>query len=75
MLLSLIDHDAIDTGWTLTRVCGVWELDRQPAWRWKHRQLVGALDDAHAETTTQRAIAADPTLSPERSGCISRQDG
>ena len=44
MLLSLIDDDAIDAGRTLARVCEVLELDRQRAWCWKHRQLVGALD-------------------------------
>lgn len=44
LLLDLID-DAIRAGWTLARVCGVLELDRQRAWRWRHRQANGTLDD------------------------------
>jgi putative transposase len=45
VLLELID-DAINAGWTLARICGLLELDRARAWRWRHRQVVGTLDDA-----------------------------
>lgn len=45
ILLDLID-DAVKAGWTLGRICGVLELDRQRAWRWRHRQAEGRLDDA-----------------------------
>jgi len=45
ILLDLID-DAVKAGWTLGRICGVLELDRQRAWRWRHRQLDDRLDDA-----------------------------
>jgi len=45
LLLDLID-DAVKAGWTLARICGVLELDRQRAWRWRHRQAAGTLDDA-----------------------------
>jgi transposase InsO family protein len=44
-LLGLVE-DAVAAGWPLSRVCGVLELDRARAWRWKHRQLAGRLDDA-----------------------------
>jgi len=44
VLLGVID-DAVSAGWSLTRICGVLELDRQRAWRWQHRRLVGRLDD------------------------------
>ena len=44
-LLDLID-DAIKAGWTLTRICGVLELDRGRAWRWRWRDLDDSLDDA-----------------------------
>jgi transposase InsO family protein len=42
VLLDVIDH-AVDAGWTLTRICGVLELDRQRVWRWQRRR--GRLDD------------------------------
>ena len=45
VLLGLID-DAVDAGWRLTRICGVLELDRGRAWRWRHRDLHDTLDDA-----------------------------
>lgn len=45
VLLGLID-DALDAGWHLTRICGVLELDRGRAWRWRHRDLDDRLDDA-----------------------------
>ena len=45
VLLGLID-DALEAGWTLTRACGVLELDRGRAWRWRHRDLDDRLDDA-----------------------------
>jgi len=45
LLLDLID-DAIKAGWSLARICGVLELDRQRAWRWRARQAAGSLDDA-----------------------------
>lgn len=45
VLLDLID-DAVKAGWALARICGVLELDRQRAWRWRHRQAAGRLDDA-----------------------------
>ena len=45
MLLDLID-DAAKAGWTLGRICGVLELDRARAWRWRHRQATGRLTDA-----------------------------
>jgi transposase InsO family protein len=44
-LLELID-DAVDAGWTDTRVCSLLELDRSRAWRWQQRRSVGRLDDA-----------------------------
>ena len=47
VLLDLIDT-AVKAGWTLGRICGVLELDRQRAWRWRHRQAAGRLDDAPA---------------------------
>lgn len=45
VLLGLID-DAIDAGWTLTRACGVLEVDRGRAWRWRWRDLDDTLEDA-----------------------------
>ena len=45
ILLGLID-DAVKAGWALGRICGVLELDRARAWRWRHRQAVDRLDDA-----------------------------
>ena len=45
VLLDLIDN-AINAGWTLGRICGLLELDRARAWRWRHRQAAGCLDDA-----------------------------
>ena len=45
VLLGLID-DALDAGWRLTRICGVLELERGRAWRWRHRDLHDTLDDA-----------------------------
>ncbi|HEU5142895.1 MAG TPA: integrase core domain-containing protein [Solirubrobacterales bacterium] len=44
VLLDVID-EAIDAGWSLTRICGVLELDRQRAWRWQQRRLADRLDD------------------------------
>jgi putative transposase len=44
-LLALVD-DAVAAGWPLSRVCGLLEIDRARAWRWKTRQLAGRLDDA-----------------------------
>jgi len=44
LLLDLID-DALKARWTLGRICGVLELDRQRAWRWRARQAAGTLDD------------------------------
>jgi putative transposase len=44
MLLAVID-DAVKAGWTLTRICGVLELDRQRAWRWQWRRRADRLDD------------------------------
>ncbi len=37
---------ALKAGWTLSRVCGLLELDRARVWRWQHRELTGTLDDA-----------------------------
>lgn len=45
ILLDLIDG-AVKAGWTLARICGVLEVDRQRAWRWRQRQANGSLDDA-----------------------------
>ena len=45
VLLGLID-DAVGAGWSLSRACGLLELDRGRAWRWKHRQMTSQLDDA-----------------------------
>ena len=45
VLLDLIDA-AVKAGWTLSRICSVLELDRQRAWRWRHRQVLDRLDDA-----------------------------
>jgi transposase InsO family protein len=44
VLLDVID-EAINAGWTLTRICGVLELDRQRAWRWQQRRHADRLDD------------------------------
>jgi transposase InsO family protein len=44
VLLDVIDH-AVDAGWSLSRICGVLELDRQRAWRWQRRRQAGRLDD------------------------------
>ena len=44
VLLDLVD-DAVKAGWSLGRICGVLELDRQRAWRWRHRQRLDRLDD------------------------------
>ena len=44
-LLGLIG-DAVAAGWPLSRACGLLEIDRARAWRWKHRQLSGRLADA-----------------------------
>ena len=44
-LLALV-QDAVAGGWTLSRVCGLLEVDRARLWRWKHRQLAGQLQDA-----------------------------
>ena len=43
-LLYLID-DAVESGWTLNRVCVVLGLDRRRAWRWQQRRTEGTLDD------------------------------
>jgi transposase InsO family protein len=45
-LLALIG-DAVAAGWPLSRICGLLEIDRARAWRWKHRQVAGDLADAH----------------------------
>jgi len=44
VLLGVIDG-AIGAGWSLSRICGMLELDRQRAWRWRRRRQVGRLDD------------------------------
>jgi len=46
-LLAVIDH-ACASGWTLTRICGVLELDTTRVWRWRRRAARGehALTDA-----------------------------
>lgn len=44
VLLGVID-DAVKAGWSLTRICGVLELDRQRAWRWRHRHAQDRLED------------------------------
>jgi transposase InsO family protein len=44
VLLDVIDR-AVSAGWSLARICGVLELDRQRAWRWQRRRLAGCLDD------------------------------
>ncbi len=44
VLLEVID-DAVDAGWSLSRICGVLELDRQRAWRWRQRRHLGRLAD------------------------------
>ena len=43
-LLALVE-DAVAAGWPLSRICGLLEIDRARAWRWKTRQLAGRLDD------------------------------
>ena len=45
VLLDVIDR-AVSAGWSLSRICGVLELDRQRAWRWQRRRFAGCLDDA-----------------------------
>ena len=44
--LLLIIAQALKDGWTLSRVCGLLELDRARVWRWQARELTGTLDDA-----------------------------
>lgn len=44
VLLGLVD-DAVAAGWTLERVCGVLQLDRQRVWRWQARAEAGTLAD------------------------------
>jgi putative transposase len=46
-LLAVIDH-ACESGWTLTRICGVLELETSRVWRWRRRSERGeqALVDA-----------------------------
>jgi len=44
VLLGVID-DAVSAGWSLARICGVLELDRQRAWRWQRRRCTSRLDD------------------------------
>lgn len=44
VLLGVVDA-AVRAGWSLSRICGVLELDRQRAWRWRHRQALGELED------------------------------
>ncbi len=43
-LLGLVD-DAVEAGWSLGRICGVLQLDRQRVWRWRTRQRRGTLGD------------------------------
>ncbi len=43
-IVELID-DAVAGGWTVSRVCGLLELDRVRAWRWKQRALTNELTD------------------------------
>ena len=43
-IIELID-DAVTGGWTVPRVCGLLELDRVRAWRWKQRALTNELSD------------------------------
>ncbi|MCY4494123.1 MAG: hypothetical protein OXB92_09740, partial [Acidimicrobiaceae bacterium] len=45
VLLGLID-DAVDAGWTHSRVCMVLGVDRRRAWRWTLRRAQGTLDDS-----------------------------
>ena len=45
ILLDLI-YGAVKAGWTIGRICGVLELDRQRVWRWRQRQSYDRLDDA-----------------------------
>jgi putative transposase len=45
VLLDVIDQ-AVSAGWSLSRICGVLELDRQRAWRWQRRRATGCLHDA-----------------------------
>ncbi len=42
--MAIVEH-AIDAGWSLARVCGVLELDRSRAWRWRARADEHRLDD------------------------------
>ena len=44
-VLELI-ADAVAAGWPFSRICGLLEIDRARAWRWKRRQLAGGLEDA-----------------------------
>jgi transposase InsO family protein len=44
-LLCLVE-DAVAAGWTLSRVCGLLEVDRSRLWRWKTRQHHDRLEDA-----------------------------
>jgi len=43
-LLGLV-ADALDAGWSTSRVCGTLELDRGRLWRWQRRQGDGTLAD------------------------------
>lgn len=44
-LLALIDS-ALSAGWSTARACGVLELDRGRAWRWRAREAALSLEDA-----------------------------
>jgi putative transposase len=44
-IIALID-EAVAGGWTVSRVCGLLELDRVRAWRWKQRAHITGLADA-----------------------------
>lgn len=43
-LLDIVD-EAVQAGWSLSRVCGVLELDRGRLWRWQQRAAAGTLAD------------------------------
>lgn len=52
LLLCVID-DAVDAGWSLSRICGLLEVDRQRVWRWHNRRA--------ADTLADRAPGGHPT--------------
>lgn len=62
VLLGLID-DAINAGWSLGRICGLLELDRARAWRWRVRRLPAVVCVPPGRSADRRSsVASGPSL-------------